>query len=125
MGIQCDCSIVFDAGETIRCSSKAIRKARKQHQCVECLEDIEPGQRYEHVRGLDVDGDPFSDRTCLPCAAIRDQYCPSGYHVGHVAEQIEPCIGWDYREHPPGGPDDPQYDGSVAERKPIGRYDDG
>jgi hypothetical protein len=47
---------------------------------------------------------------------IRKHYCPHGWRFGELADQIEPCIGFDYREVPDDEPHDPQYDGDI----PIG-----
>lgn len=116
MGIQCDCSC--DCDEMPRVERDTVRKARKEHQCCECLEPIVPGERYQEHKGIDYDGDPFLYRTCLPCQRIRQQYCPSGWYVGGLADQIEECIGWDYREHPPDEEDDPVYDGDVKLSQP-------
>jgi len=45
---------------------------------------------------------------------IRDHYCSGGWLIGGLAEQIEHCIGFDYREVPDqDGEDDPQFDGGV------------
>jgi len=106
--IECDCSVDSSEYEAARCFATAIRKARKRYSCCECHETIEPGKRYEHVTGIDCDGDAFGFRTCLPCAAIRKRYCPHGYIWGDLAETIKPCIGFDYRLPPSEIPDDSQ-----------------
>lgn len=120
MGIQCDCSC--DCDEMPRCQTTTTRRARREHQCCECYDTIVRGERYCELKGLDYDGDPFIHRTCLPCERIRQQYCPSGYYIGGLAEQIEPCIGFDYREAPDQGePDNPEFDGGVS----VGKTHDG
>lgn len=117
MSISCDCSVTdWDSN---RCSSFAIRKARKQHECCECHEPIKVGQQYEDARGIDHDGGPWHYRTCLPCMRIREHYCPHGWLWGFLAETIQECIGFDYREVPEG--DDEVFDGDVELAKPLAK----
>jgi len=61
--------------------TERVVRARKPHVCCECREPIVPGQRYELVKGC-WEGDWSSHKTCLPCVAIRDQYCCDGYVYG-------------------------------------------
>jgi hypothetical protein len=97
-GISCDCS--SRDFESNRCQSYAIRKARKQHECCECQAPIRPGMQYEDAHGIDAYGGAWQFRTCLPCMHIREHYCPHGWIWGCLAEQIEECIGFDYRTVP-------------------------
>lgn len=113
VSIQCDCSADHD--EECRCYLPRRIVARKEHLCCECRVPIARGQRYLRETGIDPDGDPFSYATCMPCAAIREHYCPKGWVWGGLAEQIEECIGWDYREDPPEDNDE-RFDGNV----PVG-----
>ena len=99
--ISCDCSVDVDCEGRAWCSVVKIRKSRKTHKCEECGDPIVPGQRYEYASGI-WDGRPDSHRTCLTCVAIRDRYCPGGYYYGELAQQIEDCLGFDYREVPVG-----------------------
>jgi hypothetical protein len=95
--IDCDCSCNdYDAPSCVR---EVIRRARRPHTCCECGDTIEPGQRYEYVSGV-WDGHPDWHHTCLVCVAIREHYCPHGWLIGGLAEQIEECLGFDYREVP-------------------------
>jgi hypothetical protein len=113
--VNCDCSC-DDEGYRPRVEVCRTVRARKTHECAECWDPIQPGQRYEQWSGIDCDGEAFRHRTCLPCSRIRDHYCPRGCEVGGLAAQIQDCIGWDYREHPPEG-GDPFYDGDVKVRE--------
>jgi len=95
--ISCDCSCdCYDGPEFSR---EAWRKARKQHECVECGETINPGDRYEYSCGV-WDGSWDDHHTCAPCVAIRSHYCPGGFCYGELAQQIDECLGFDYREVP-------------------------
>ena len=60
------------------------RTARKTHRCKECGRQIQPGEIYEHVRGI-WDGMPDTVRTCPHCLAIRD------WVTAHV-----PCSCWSH-----------------------------
>ena len=68
------CSCELDYDEAVGCYRETIRKARKEHTCCECGEPIKPGQRYEYVSGIDHDGRPFWQKTCLPCAQIWEDF---------------------------------------------------
>jgi len=96
--IACDCSA--DASDdSAAVSSEAWRKAKKQHDCCECGAAIHRGERYEYVTGL-WDGSWNAYKTCAACVRIRKWYCPGGWRHGHLAEQIEDCVGFDYRTVP-------------------------
>jgi hypothetical protein len=96
-GISCDCS--QDVDEPAKFYQQEWRTAKKQHKCVECLDPILPGQRYEYVTML-YDGLWDHFKTCLGCYRIRMHWCPSGWYFGMVAEHVEECIGFDYRYLP-------------------------
>jgi hypothetical protein len=98
--ISCNCSVDL-GGSGDRCGTFETRRARKEHRCCECGETICIGQKHEHYSGIDADGNPCRYRTCLPCAAIRERYCPDGWMWGFLAETIYDCLGFDYREVPP------------------------
>lgn len=60
--------------------------ARVAHTCDECRREIQPGQRYERVRGL-WGGTWTTIKTCLPCASLRDELDDGyGYVYGQLAE---------------------------------------
>ena len=63
-----------------------IRKARKNHKCGECGEEIQPGQSYEHARGL-FDGYFFTSKTCQSCLEIRARFF-SGWIYGSILDEI-------------------------------------
>jgi hypothetical protein len=95
--MNCDCSIDssdYGVGELY---SETIRKARKEHKCCECHETIKAGNLYEVAKAL-WDGTWGSYKTCITCRTIRNHYCPSGFALGELAEQIRECLGFDYRE---------------------------
>ncbi|MBW2672482.1 MAG: hypothetical protein JRD89_03580 [Deltaproteobacteria bacterium] len=117
--MTCDCSVDVDCGP--RCSSEKTRTARKQHRCIECLEPIEPGERYVNEWGLDYEGDPYSYHTCVLCHRIRRHYCPSGWFWGMLAEHLEDCIGFNYLTGPDDEDDDPWFDGDVPVATPKPR----
>lgn len=48
--------------------------ARKAHRCMECPEQIKPGDRYSYGFGL-CEGDPCENKLCLTCRALVDAAC--------------------------------------------------
>jgi hypothetical protein len=96
--ISCDCSV--DVDEPCRVWVEIRRKARKEHKCVECREAIRAGQHYVEETGIDAERSPFRYRTCAPCYAIRERYCPGGFIWGDLADTIWDCLGFDYRKVP-------------------------
>ncbi len=51
--------------------SKSEPCARKAHKCCECGKAIQPGEKYEYVRGK-WDGHMDFFKTCSRCTALRD-----------------------------------------------------
>jgi len=89
----CDCS--SDFGEKPEFYEQRIVHARKKYRCIECDEVIEIGDRYEYFRGL-WDGEFETYRICLPCASIRNVYCPNGSVFGELRDILMDCLGIDY-----------------------------
>jgi len=95
--VNCDCSVDSYDFETPDFFREETPKARKPYKCCECREEIKPGQKYHKAVG--VWGGEFQTwRTCAPCHAIREEYCPHGYIFGGLAETIIECLGFDYRK---------------------------
>jgi len=93
MLLSCDCSCSdYDAPAVYQ--SRMVL-ARKPHGCCECNRTIEPGERYEVVRGL-WDGQWSGYTTCLGCVRIRQHFCSSGWLHGDLAEQVSDCLGFNY-----------------------------
>jgi len=86
--ITCDCG--SDYGELPKVHREKIVRARKQHQCCECGESIEPGELYEYTTGLWEDwwGEY---KTCIPCRSIRGDYCTS-FVYGDLKEALWECL---------------------------------
>ena len=87
------CCYADSDGETAAVHVATVRRARKRHVCDECPAAIEPGERYEHVRGL-WDGFWDTNRTCLPCQRMRDGTLCS-WTYGRVWDDIRDCLGED------------------------------
>lgn len=103
--LSCDCSVDVDYGDRLAPVRIVTRTARVPHTCCECGEEIKPGKRYEHVRGMCV-GDWQDFKTCMPCVAIRDKHCPCGFYYGTLKETIQECLGFDYTKLPDYGADE-------------------
>lgn len=78
-------------GEGPEICQEITRTARKQHECCECDDTIEPGDQYEHAKGL-WDGSWDEFRTCRICAAIRRDFC-NGFIYGTLWESMRETHG--------------------------------
>jgi hypothetical protein len=65
---MCSC----DGGEPPRVYSAKRLKARKQHRCCECRENILVGETYELASGL-YDSSWSNFKTCNQCLAVRER----------------------------------------------------
>lgn len=59
------------------------RKARKDHNCVECRGTIKTGEIYRFHHGV-FDGSGFSAKVCLECDELRDE-------VNKTADRYDQC----------------------------------
>lgn len=107
--ITCDCSDIYAGEYGPDCIRETYPVARKPHQCCECRETIQKGEKYEYVRGC-WEGSFETYKTCMTCVNIRDAYCGSAFVYGELAETISECMGFWY-------PDDPE-EYRDAEREP-------
>ena len=67
--------------------TRQTRTARKRWRCIECGDPIQPGERYEHVRGL-WDRRYETYRTCEGCVDVRDAVLCGGYVYGELWETL-------------------------------------
>lgn len=88
--------IDMDYGEGCDLYYAELRTARKEHQCGECHQLIQPGQRYEYVSTAH-DGIFLHFKTCMICCAIRDDLADSFIH-GELWAAIRELYGLDYDE---------------------------
>ena len=74
--------------EMPRVASIVTPKARRPHACCECPRPIQPGDRYERVKG-NWDGAWSTYRTCLPCVALRERWSADGWVYGELHQVLE------------------------------------
>lgn len=72
------------------------RKARKQHRCCECMDTIQPGQRYEHIFSV-FEGDVTIFKTCEFCAAEFDRLVKKHTDANFVKGDLACILVWDMR----------------------------
>jgi hypothetical protein len=84
--MECSCFIDDWGDDGCDVYRAKMKKARKKFECYECGADINPGDRYEHAKGL-YDGNWFECHTCLLCVEIRDCFFCSFQH-GHIWDGI-------------------------------------
>lgn len=73
------CIFSYDGDEADFYHSET-RKARRQHTCCECGEQIQRGDTYEHV-ALKYDGAMSRHKTCAICVEIRTKFSCNGTWV--------------------------------------------
>ena len=100
MFYECDCSC--DEGEPadwffIR--KGPLRSWPVNLKCTECFRIIEPQESYEICVG-NWGKETLTFVTCLGCINIRNHLCSYGWIYGGLAEQVEECIRFDYRDDP-------------------------
>lgn len=59
-------------GEPCEFMEERTVKARKEHKCGECYDDIKVGEKHQVIAGK-ADGEFFTMRTCLFCVAERER----------------------------------------------------
>lgn len=68
-------------------SATTTPRARKVIRCEECGKDIAAGERYERHHGLYEDA-WYTNKTCMPCVAVRDHFACNGWIFGQVWSDI-------------------------------------
>ena len=79
--------------ESPECFSESMRKARKEHFCVECGSKIQIGQMYQVCTGI-WDGSPDSFKTCFPCCRLRDEVTEIEEKEGCSGTEAIPPFGY-------------------------------
>lgn len=70
--------------------NESIRKARKEHRCIECGGTIQVGESYQYVFSV-YEGNATTDHTCMKCVAIRAEVQRvEESHGCHGSEAIPP-----------------------------------
>ena len=72
--------------------------ARKEHECCECHEPIEPGQQYERVTGL-WEGSWGTFKTCMLCRTVSRDFMSCGRTFGYLWQDLHDYLdpageGW-------------------------------
>ena len=70
--------------------------ARKQHRCCECLETIEPGQRYERIFCV-YEGEVSVYKTCEFCANEFERLSRKHNDFDCVKGDLACLLVWDMR----------------------------
>ena len=85
---KCPCiDVRHECDELPRRHRHEMRTARKRWKCIECGAAVEPGERYEHVRGL-WDGHYETFRTCEGCVQVRNAVLCGGSLYGELWETL-------------------------------------
>lgn len=63
------------------------RRAKAEHECIECGRTITRGETYQRAIGK-CEGDWFTAKTCADCHAIRDALVCGGFLFGSLWDDI-------------------------------------
>lgn len=69
--------------------------ARKSHVCCECGSTIDPGEKYQHCRGL-WDGSWATYKSCETCSSIR--YKAMVFHECMLFGELYDCVGYGFED---------------------------
>jgi hypothetical protein len=86
----CHCDFDYDCVAVIH--KEIIRTARKPHKCIECREQIQPGEKYHDFNQL-AEGSWHNFKVCTPCERIRNNFC-APYSM--LKEYLMDYLGFDY-----------------------------
>ncbi len=89
--MECACGFSGGVDDYATVLSDKVQKARKPHQCGECLRTIEPGEDYRVEKTL-YEGRVDTIKTCLDCISLRKHLCED-YYYGGVRELVREGIG--------------------------------
>jgi hypothetical protein len=87
VSIQCYCDV--GGGEYADAWLISYHVARKAHRCIECQDEIKPGERYQRTFMV-ADGVGSTHKTCAFCAAEWDRLMAKPY-----PEAPEMCVPGD------------------------------
>lgn len=94
MGTECGCDCSwsgdYEPPEFFRARAPV---ARKHHQCCECDDAIEPGERYWIGTGK-WDGCLDTYKRCWTCHRISEDLCSCAYY-GDLWETLREDLGWE------------------------------
>lgn len=93
--MKCFCIIDSDPDEYSKSEDIKIRKANKEHRCVECDKIIKNKEKYEHTKAFYSDG-PSNIKTCLICSEIRNTLFSSWTYGGLWESLSESLLYNDY-----------------------------
>jgi hypothetical protein len=92
MDMYCDISNDFECANVIWHS---LRKARKEHVCIECREKIQVGEKYHNI-DLVYEGSFEHYKICHLCYLIsKDLFCHNN-PLGYLREFIKEYLDFDY-----------------------------
>lgn len=87
----CQCSRSIWGTKAVKSSRRDIKRARKPYRCCECRRTIPPGAPYRYETAL-IDGGWNEYRTCMVCAAIRDDFFACGWTWGELWQDLRDCL---------------------------------
>ena len=86
--MQCYCD--WGNGDDSEFFREDIITARVEHYCCECGDTIQPGSKYQRIKGV-WDGKWETFKTCTPCATVRSDYFCS-WTFGELGEMVWECL---------------------------------
>jgi hypothetical protein len=79
IAVTCQIDVEQCDGEVAKFYTAKIVKARRPHRCIECHQEIVPGEQYELVKGM-WDGRIDTISTCSICLEVRKAFFCTWMH---------------------------------------------
>lgn len=86
--MSCCC---IDVDECSTLLDQRWRKARKEHQCIECCRTIMPGVKYFFEKTV-FEGELKEYKTCALCLNVRNDRFPCGFYYGDLWSELWECL---------------------------------
>ena len=96
MSYEYECYCEPQEGDPCEVWNVSWRRARKEHKCIECVETIKIGARYEYTFTV-FEGNASSHKTCEFCANEWERLLKKHDDIMQMAGGLACTLVWDMR----------------------------